>query len=395
MLRPIALALALTAAAFAPATGAAAPLTEEEAHAIGVDAYLYFYPLVTMDLTRKQLTNQEPSPGGIGGPMNRFANVGAFPTADMKVVVTAEFRYALFERLARSDQGADGRLRARHRRALLPPADARHVDRRVRLAGLAHDGNGSRQFPRHASRLERHGSRRLHPASMRRRLMCGSSAAPRPTVLPTTTPCTRSRPATRSRRCRNGARSRWRLRSRSIPSIDMKTPPKITVDTMPAGQVLRLCRRAAQAASAAHHRSADHRAAEADRLRGRQELRPRQGRSRRPEGLGKRAGGRAEADGVEGADPGPGRQWLVDEHRHHGRLRQLLSEARHRHAARSRRQPARATPSIRSTSPTTPASRSTAPATTRSISTRAKRRRSTPSGRSRFTTTTASRSRIR
>ncbi len=32
-------------------------LTADEAHAIGVDAYLYFYPLVTMDITRKQSTN--------------------------------------------------------------------------------------------------------------------------------------------------------------------------------------------------------------------------------------------------------------------------------------------------------------------------------------------------
>jgi hypothetical protein len=78
---------------FAPATGpaAAAPVTEEEAHAIGVDAYLYFYSLVTMDVTRKQLTNQEPTPGGIGGPMNRFANVGAFPSADVRVVVRPNF----------------------------------------------------------------------------------------------------------------------------------------------------------------------------------------------------------------------------------------------------------------------------------------------------------------
>ena len=60
------------------AAGAKA-ITEEEAHAIGVEAYLYFYSPITMDLTRKQLTNQEPSPGGIGGPMNSFANVGAFP----------------------------------------------------------------------------------------------------------------------------------------------------------------------------------------------------------------------------------------------------------------------------------------------------------------------------
>jgi hypothetical protein len=44
-----------------------------------------------MDLTRKQLTNMEPSPGGIGGPMNKFANVGAFPTADLKVVVRPNF----------------------------------------------------------------------------------------------------------------------------------------------------------------------------------------------------------------------------------------------------------------------------------------------------------------
>jgi hypothetical protein len=72
-------------------SGAFAKTAEEEAHAIGVDAYLYFYPLVTMDVTRKQLTNQEASPGGIGGPMNRFANVSAFPTADMKVVVRPNF----------------------------------------------------------------------------------------------------------------------------------------------------------------------------------------------------------------------------------------------------------------------------------------------------------------
>jgi hypothetical protein len=69
----------------------AAAISEDEAHAIGVDAYLYFYSPVTMDLTRKQLTNQEPTPGGIGGPMNRFANVGAFPTADMRVVVRPNF----------------------------------------------------------------------------------------------------------------------------------------------------------------------------------------------------------------------------------------------------------------------------------------------------------------
>jgi len=91
MLRPIALALASIAATLAPVIAATGPVTEEEAHAIGVDAYLYFYSPITMDLTRKQLTNQEPTPGGIGGPMNSFVNVGAFPTADMRVVVRPNF----------------------------------------------------------------------------------------------------------------------------------------------------------------------------------------------------------------------------------------------------------------------------------------------------------------
>src|SRR5499427_1524954 len=69
----------------------AAPVTAEEAHAIGVDAYLYFYPLMTMEITRQQLTNQEPGPGSLGGPMNRFANIPAFPSADMKAVVRPNF----------------------------------------------------------------------------------------------------------------------------------------------------------------------------------------------------------------------------------------------------------------------------------------------------------------
>ena len=72
------------------ASGAEA-ITEEEAHAIGVDAYLYFYPLLTMDVTRKQLGNMEPGPGSLGGPANRFANISEFPTADMRVVVRPNF----------------------------------------------------------------------------------------------------------------------------------------------------------------------------------------------------------------------------------------------------------------------------------------------------------------
>ena len=65
-------------------------ITEQDARAIGVNAYLYFYSPITMDLTRKQLTNVEPGKG-LGGPVNSFANVVAYPTAEMKAVVRPNF----------------------------------------------------------------------------------------------------------------------------------------------------------------------------------------------------------------------------------------------------------------------------------------------------------------
>lgn len=77
-------------AAFGVTANAAPPVTVDEAHAIGVEAYLYFYSIVTMDITRKQLTNVENAEG-IHAPMNSFANIPAYPTADMKVVVRPNF----------------------------------------------------------------------------------------------------------------------------------------------------------------------------------------------------------------------------------------------------------------------------------------------------------------
>ena len=65
-------------------------ISEDDAHAIGVAVYTYFYPLVTMDITRKQLTNVV-KPEGLATPMNTFTSLKAFPPADMKVVVRPNF----------------------------------------------------------------------------------------------------------------------------------------------------------------------------------------------------------------------------------------------------------------------------------------------------------------
>src|ERR1700736_138356 len=91
-----ALALVLFGLTFAPMAAAETvslppAISEAEAHSIGVDAYLYFYSLVTMELTRQQLTNIEPGKEPGHGPMNSFANVREFPSADFKAVVRPNF----------------------------------------------------------------------------------------------------------------------------------------------------------------------------------------------------------------------------------------------------------------------------------------------------------------
>ena len=78
-------------AVFSLTAEAQSAITEQEAQSIAVDAYIYFYPLVTMDVTRKQLTNKLPGSGSLGGPMNTFANADAFPSADFKAVVRPNF----------------------------------------------------------------------------------------------------------------------------------------------------------------------------------------------------------------------------------------------------------------------------------------------------------------
>jgi hypothetical protein len=74
-----------------PIARAAEPITEQEARAIGVDAYLYFYPLLSMDITRRQFTNVEPGKVFGKGPMNMFVNVPEYPPADFKGVVRSNF----------------------------------------------------------------------------------------------------------------------------------------------------------------------------------------------------------------------------------------------------------------------------------------------------------------
>jgi hypothetical protein len=60
-------------------------------HRLGIEAYLYLYPLVTMEVSRRQLTNVAAGKMPARAPMGQFAHLPAFPTADFKAVVRPNF----------------------------------------------------------------------------------------------------------------------------------------------------------------------------------------------------------------------------------------------------------------------------------------------------------------
>ena len=66
-------------------------LTDEEAQSIAREAYIYFYPLVLMDVSRKHFTNIEPDKMFGRGPMNTFSHARTFPPATFRGATHANF----------------------------------------------------------------------------------------------------------------------------------------------------------------------------------------------------------------------------------------------------------------------------------------------------------------
>ncbi len=69
----------------ADAKAAADLVKAKEAEETGIDAYTYAYPLVTMELTRRQFTNVE-QPGPAHAPMGQFIKFRSYPAVDNHTV---------------------------------------------------------------------------------------------------------------------------------------------------------------------------------------------------------------------------------------------------------------------------------------------------------------------
>ena len=182
--------------------------------------------------------------------------------------------------------------------------------------------------------------RRAWFASTRPRRMSGSSAAPRPTGRPTTRAVNKIQAGFKITPL-----SRWGKAAEPVvgtvdPGVDMKTPPKITVDTMPAGKFFAYAAEILKLQPP--HITDQPILAQMQRIgieRGKSfdidKVDPaiKAGLETAPEDALKLMAWKV-------AQPRPRRKRLVDEHRHDGCLRQLLPEARDRHPAWSRREPA-------------------------------------------------------
>ncbi|MGE3320183.1 MAG: DUF1254 domain-containing protein [Candidatus Berkiella sp.] len=78
--------IGLLALSFAAPLGAAPKaLTQDQALKLGTEVYIYGYPLVTTDLTRKVMTNVK-SAEGLKAPMGQFVNAREYPTPAFKDV---------------------------------------------------------------------------------------------------------------------------------------------------------------------------------------------------------------------------------------------------------------------------------------------------------------------
>ena len=81
----LALSLALLNAMVTWAGAAALPAPDLQE--LADEAYVYAYPMVLMDATRRVATTTTPQPGFARAPVNRFAHFTSFPDASFEAVV--------------------------------------------------------------------------------------------------------------------------------------------------------------------------------------------------------------------------------------------------------------------------------------------------------------------
>ena len=184
---------------------------------IATNAYIYAYPLILMELTRRIGTNVADTRQFGRAPMNQFANMPAFPDATFTDVVrpNVDTLYSLMwfdvsqEPLLISVPDSGGRYLSAARCATCGPTCS--------TARASERPGQARRCWRSPGQVGRASSLRKLRSFIAPRRSAGSSGARRPTAKPTTTRCINSRPDSSPRRSANGASRTSRRPERSIP----------------------------------------------------------------------------------------------------------------------------------------------------------------------------------
>ena len=117
-----------------------------EKHKIVRDAYVFGYPLVTMDMTRKHETNVRAADDA-HAPMGQLIKLRAYPPVEDHGAAAPECGHPVHDGVARRVGRAVGVQHPRHGRPLLHHADAERLQRGVlrrRLEGHGRRGSGVR-----------------------------------------------------------------------------------------------------------------------------------------------------------------------------------------------------------------------------------------------------------
>ena len=323
------------------------PLHGLEDFWLATDAYIYGYPLVTMEMTRRVMTNVA-KPEGTRAPMGQFVKRAQYPERLVQRRDGAQRGHAVLDRLGGRGQGA---LRPEpagrgDRYYLFPMLDGWTTV--FQVPGKRTTGTGRRRTPS-PGRAGRASCPRASRSTSRRPAWSGSSAASTaPARRKTTRPCTRCRT-----RCTLVPLSAYGKPytpppGKVDPGIDMKTAVRDQVNALDAGELLHAAGEADEGQSACRGRRADGR-------KDGQASASCPARTSTPVEARRRASRHADVPkaGVR-TDHGCSSRPLAGDERstagssHQDRhLRHRLPQSRPRHRHRTRRQPARRMRSIR------------------------------------------------
>ena len=129
-----------------------------EAFESAKDAYVYAYPLMTMEMTRRVSTNFV-KPEGTFAPMGQFAKLREYPNASFNAV-TAPNADTLYTMRGWTYQGTVRGQCSRRERTVLSIPDARRVDDGVPGSRQTHDRHRPAEICDHRTWLERDASDR-------------------------------------------------------------------------------------------------------------------------------------------------------------------------------------------------------------------------------------------